>query len=117
MAQRRVGQPREFSTDPLVAHGPIEGRHMPVKPALTPAQWNEVVLSNDRDGLRQKYADTPHAQAAIALYNKPFGFSERHVSALRDAAQLAQATRKSDAALLEQAADAIAALLPLGRAS
>lgn len=95
------------------------GRHMPLKPALTPEQWTEVVLSENRDGLRQKYADAPHAQAAIALYNKPFGFSERHVSALRDAAQTlpAQGSRKSDAALVEQAADAIAALLPHGRAS
>lgn len=53
----------------------------PITPALTPAEWNGVLRQQDGLAqLREQFAQlpfSPHAIAALLLYEQPFGFTQQ----------------------------------------
>ena len=107
---------------------------MTIPPALSPAQWNGVLLQQDGLAqLREQFGTLPfstHAIAALLLYEQPFGFThqdvqdEEEVSAYcaamalqhRDAADAADAATAAKFEMLggrhKERAAKLAALLP-----
>lgn len=95
-----------------------------VGPALTPEEWAEVAEVTDPAfaltelRIERDVEDAPHAAAAIYLHGQPFGFTWEMHDALRFCAARTRAhdgpsgTDGNYAALCDEAADRIAALLP-----
>jgi len=103
----------------------------PIPAALSPAEWTGVLANRaSLDSIRDQFLDTPfspHALAALLLFDEPFGFSaqdvedERAVAAYCRAMATEHRGRKQEALALtfqllgerhEIRADKIAALLP-----
>lgn len=67
----------------------------PIPAALTPAEWTGVLANRaSLDSLREHFLDTPfspHALAALFLYDEPFGFSRQDVDDERDVAAYCRA--------------------------
>lgn len=112
-----------------------------IKPALTPKEWTEIAAAERGDfncapmiylraiehrGTGPHQLDRPHALAALALHNQPFGFTWEDVDALeRSAREVFTQARDTDEDFvvlrkrmmddqrqLRSLADRIAALLP-----
>lgn len=83
-----------------------------IKPALTPEEWDSVQnygLSNPLE-----CENYPHAKAALALHEQPFGFTWAHVDTIHGAARHIERISGSSGGVagLLAVADRIAALLP-----
>jgi hypothetical protein len=78
----------------------------PISAALTPAEWTGVLANRaSLDKIREQFLDTPfspHALAALFLYDEPYGFTgqdvedEREVAAYCRAMSVEHAGRKQD---------------------
>lgn len=90
----------------------------PIKPALTPEEWNTkelliaelhedgVLLVGDYGAPRSVDGQERHALAALALYGQPFGFTRDDIALLRAYAHGGSDMRFQDLA------DRVEALLP-----
>jgi hypothetical protein len=102
-----------------------------IPPALSPAEWNGVLLQHDGLAhLREQFSKLPfppHAIAALLLYEQPFGFTQQDVQDEEEvsaycAAMAAQHREAGDRATAEkfallggrhrERAEKLAALLP-----
>lgn len=93
-----------------------------VKPALTPEEWAELRLRDERgtariDGGRVEAegrfdAEPRHALAALALHGQPFGFSWKDVDMLKSTVLADDFHSHDDWWALQRLGERIAALLP-----
>lgn len=62
----------------------------PIPAALSAAEWTGVLANrSDLDSIRDQFLDTPfspHALAALLLFDEPFGFSSQDVEDEREVA-------------------------------
>ena len=105
----------------------------PISAALSPAEWAGVLANRQSlDTIREQFMDTPfspHALAALLLYDEPHGFTAQDVEDEREVAAYCRAMTKqhsdgANSALAENfrllgerheiRANKIAALLPPG---
>lgn len=67
----------------------------PIAAALSAAEWTGVLANRATlDGIRDQFLDTPfspHALAALLLYDEPFGFSAQDVEDEREVAAYCRA--------------------------
>ena len=74
----------------------------PIPAALTPAEWTGVLANRaSLDSIREQFLDTPfspHALAALFLYDEPFGFTAQDVEDEREVAAYCRAMASDHAA-------------------
>jgi hypothetical protein len=67
----------------------------PIPAALTPAEWTGVLVNRaSLDAIREQFLDTPfspHALAALFLYDEPYGFTGQDVEDEREVAAYCRA--------------------------
>lgn len=73
-----------------------------ITPALTPAEWAGVLANRKSlDTIREQFMDTPfspHALAALLLYDEPHGFSAQDVEDEREVAVYCRTMTREHAA-------------------
>jgi hypothetical protein len=69
-----------------------------ISPALSPAEWAGVLANKKSlDSIREQFMDTPfspHALAALLLYDEPHGFTAQDVEDEREVAAYCRAMTK-----------------------